>query len=418
MAEDDIVDVSSGGRRDLWSGRGGPDWGRIPALAASGRQAGAPVQEMRQERSSGRSEPRVSGGHPVDTLGGLGNIERVDRPRSRLAQATTARPDQANFLGVIVLYYEGEHFIGPCLRSIATQTLQADTIVIVDNGSEQELPAVTGSHVVRSPKNLGVAGGWNLGLSQLVAKYVVLVTQDVVLDRDCFAQLVQALESWPSAAIAGCKLLYENGALQHAGATLSYPCAVPTERGNGEVDRGQYDELEPVPYVTGAVLAIRRMPRFTPRFRSLYYPAYYEDPDICFRASAAGYEVLYVPSAKAVHVGNSVIGRRSLAHYLAHHRNRFRFVLTWLDPEAVGSDFLECETWIARHVTDPVEREALRRLYRANSRRAGVAGQVFHELYSEMLSAPNDADTRAAVTALESDSWQPVERWFASRHAR
>ncbi len=391
--------------------------GRIPALAASGRRAGAPVHEMRQEGPSGKSEPRASGGHPVDAPGGLGDTERVDRPLSRLAWST-ARPDQANFLGVIVLYYEGEHFIGPCLRSIASQTLQADTIVIVDNGSEQELPAVTGSHVVRSPKNLGVAGGWNLGLSQLVAKYVVLVTQDVVLDRDCFAQLVQALESRPSAAIAGCKLLYEDGALQHAGATLSYPCAVPTQRGNGEVDRGQYDELEPVPYVTGAVLAIRRMPRFTPRFRSLYYPAYYEDPDICFRASAAGYEVLYVPKATAVHVGNSVIGHRSLAHYLAHHRNRFRFVLAWLNPKAVGSDFLECETWLARHVTDPVEREALRRLYRANSRRAGAAGQVFHKLYSEMLSAPNEADTRAAVSALDSDSWQPVERWFASRHAR
>ena len=146
---------------------------------------------MRQEGSSGRSEPRASGGHPVDALGGLGDTERVDRPLSRLVRST-ARSDQANFLGVIVLYYEGEHFIGPCLRSIASQTLQADTIVIVDNGSEQELPAVTGSHVVRSPKNLGVAGGWNLGLSQLVAKYVVLVTQDVVLDRDCFAQLVQA----------------------------------------------------------------------------------------------------------------------------------------------------------------------------------------------------------------------------------
>jgi GT2 family glycosyltransferase len=160
------------------------------------------------------------------------------------------------------------------------------------------------------------------------------------------------------------------------------------------------------------------MPRFTPRFRRLYYPAYYEDPDICFRAGAAGYEVLYVPSAKAVHVGNSVIGHRSLAHYLAHHRNRFRFVLAWLNPEAVGSGFVECETWLARHVTDPVEREALRRLYRANSRRAGAAGRVFLKLYSEMLSAPDEADSRAAFSALESDSWQPAERWLASRHAR
>ena len=43
-AEGDIVDVSSRGRRDLWSGRGGPDWGAYSGTGGkwpSGRCTGA-----------------------------------------------------------------------------------------------------------------------------------------------------------------------------------------------------------------------------------------------------------------------------------------------------------------------------------------------------------------------------------------
>jgi hypothetical protein len=44
LPEDDIVDVSSKGRRDLWSGRGGPDWGAYSGTGGkwpSGRCTGA-----------------------------------------------------------------------------------------------------------------------------------------------------------------------------------------------------------------------------------------------------------------------------------------------------------------------------------------------------------------------------------------
>ena len=326
--------------------------------------------------------------------------------------------ENGSFLAVIVLYYKGEQFIGPCLDSIASQTRPPDKIIIVDNGSEPPLVDASVGTIVRSPRNLGVAGGFNFGLRQIHAKLVVLVTQDVVLEDDCIAELARALETHPSAAIAGCKLLNEDGTLQHAGATISYPCAVPTQRGKGHIDVGQYDEIESVPYVTGAVLAIRRMARFTPRFRTRYFPAYYEDPDICFQAAAAGYQVLYVPAARATHASNSVIAQGSLAHCLAAHRNRLRFVLTWLDSEAFASDFLTCEAWYAEHVTDPVEREALRLLYRSRSHRRGEQGQVFRKLYSKISSPAIDLGTKRAISAIEAEDWQPADRWFGSRRYR
>src|SRR5438093_5615169 len=58
-----------------------------------------------------------------------------------------------------------------------------------------------------------------------------------------------------------------------------------------------------------------------------FTPAYYEDGDFCYRARAAGFEVIHTPAARLRHHENASLQGQSPAHRRAYHRNRIRFVL-------------------------------------------------------------------------------------------
>ena len=81
----------------------------------------------------------------------------------------------------VVLSRSPGDWLEPCLVSIADQ---ADTIVLVDNGSPaaeaSEIGRRFGVRVVRSPVNLGFSGGVNLALREVRTDLVALLNDDAV----------------------------------------------------------------------------------------------------------------------------------------------------------------------------------------------------------------------------------------------
>ncbi|MDI6856339.1 MAG: glycosyltransferase family 2 protein, partial [Candidatus Thermoplasmatota archaeon] len=127
--------------------------------------------------------------------------------------------------------------------------------------------------------------------------------------------------------IVGCKLLYPNGRIQHAGARISIKEL--SHYGVGEVDRGQYNELKEVDYVTGAALMIKR--EVIDKIGSLdeeFSPAYFEEVDWCARARKAGYRVVYDPNATLLHYeGISKKKCKEEYLYFISRKNFVRFML-------------------------------------------------------------------------------------------
>ncbi len=82
---------------------------------------------------------------------------------------------------VVVVSYRPGDWLGPCLASALSQAAQ---VVVVDNGSPGEqasaVAAPMGAHVVRSPVNLGFAGGVELGLRHARGEVVALLNDDAV----------------------------------------------------------------------------------------------------------------------------------------------------------------------------------------------------------------------------------------------
>ncbi len=252
------------------------------------------------------------------------------------------------------------------LRSVAESDYPQEycEIVVVDNG-DGEAAAVArvlapGAQVIEPGTNLGFAGGCNLGVRHTTADIVVLLNPDVVLAPAALRALCGALDD-PSVGIAGGRLLFPDGkTVQHAGGELLLPLGLTTHRGHGTPNGELYDQPADVAYVTGALLATRRETWL--RLDGLdesFWPAYYEEVDLCLRAQAAGLRVVYVPGAVATHRESSALGRTSAGYYRLYHANRLRLLFKHHDEPVLASTWLPAELGHLRTTADDNEIDGL-----------------------------------------------------------
>jgi len=82
---------------------------------------------------------------------------------------------------VVVVSHRPGSWLAPCLASARSQ---ATEVVVVDNGSQDSVASAlaqeAGAEVVRAPRNLGFAGGVNLGIRRAKGELVALLNDDAV----------------------------------------------------------------------------------------------------------------------------------------------------------------------------------------------------------------------------------------------
>ncbi|TDD13494.1 glycosyltransferase family 2 protein [Nonomuraea diastatica] len=113
-------------------------------------------------------------------------------------------------LSVIVPFYNVEKYIGPCLDSIAAQTLDDLEVICVDDGSDDGGPAVVASRQAGDRRirlirqdNHGVGRARNVGVRQASGRYLAFVDGDDTVPRDAFGRMVASLESTGSDLACG-----------------------------------------------------------------------------------------------------------------------------------------------------------------------------------------------------------------------
>lgn len=247
---------------------------------------------------------------------------------------------------VIVVAYGHAQTLPATLQALAQQTVQPAELVVVDNGDGSSAAVartlVPTAHVLLPGENLGFAGGCTLAVNASTAPLIALINPDVVLEPQWIATVTNALQE--HGGIVGGKLLYPDGKLQHAGGMIDWPLALTDHRGTGTADQGQWDTAGPVDYVTGAALALpRTVWQALAGLDAHFYPAYFEEVDLCVRAAAAGYKVTYLPTARGLHAEASGLGKSSVTYLALYHLNRLRLlwklrpdpwlITTWLPAE-------------------------------------------------------------------------------------
>lgn len=211
---------------------------------------------------------------------------------------------------VIIVNWNGKSLLHKCLSSFFNNTdAEGCRVIVVDNGSTDGSPDMVQTYfpqvmLIQNKVNVGFSKANNQGIlyaQRHDAKYVLLLNSDIeITDKLWLKELTDVIESDSNIGIVGCKLVFSNGKLQHAGGKIALQ--VPYHRGECENDIGQYENVEMVDYVTGAVMLVKAevIRRIGPLDEG-FSPVYYEDTDWCVRAKLSGYNIAYTPKPKLIH---------------------------------------------------------------------------------------------------------------------
>ncbi|MCE9627531.1 MAG: glycosyltransferase family 2 protein [Candidatus Eisenbacteria bacterium] len=256
-------------------------------------------------------------------------------------------------LAVIVLSWNGLALTRDTLASLAACRVPEGWRLhpmVVDNASSDgsaamvrdEFPQV---ELLALAENKRFAGGNNVGLARALdqgSDAVMLLNNDVMADPDLLVKLLAALDERPDAG-AFAPLIYfapPSNRIWYAGGRCEPWLAHSSHRAIRESDHGQFRVLEPTGYLTGCcLLATSAAWRKVGPLDESYF-IYAEDADWSLRARAAGFTLLFVPTARLWHRVSASSGgamnpwkiyqrlRANLTLWSRHARGLAR--ITWL----------------------------------------------------------------------------------------
>ena len=239
-------------------------------------------------------------------------------------------------LSIITINYNG---LKDTCELIDTLPLNNEIIevIVVDNAStqneatelERRYPQII---VIRSDKNLGFAGGNNLGIQAAKGKYLFFINNDTILrpQTSDLRLLIARLESSPKIGMVCPKIRFNwgNHRIQYAGYTpLSKITLRNKSIGFGEEDCGQYDIAHSTPYAHGAAMIIKHEVIEKAGMMPECYFLYYEELDWSMMIRRAGYEIWYEPSCTVLHKESQTTGQQSPIKTYYITRNRLLFAL-------------------------------------------------------------------------------------------
>lgn len=215
---------------------------------------------------------------------------------------------------VVIVTRNSADYIGACIQSVL---VCGAFPVVVDNGSTDNTVEIVRSVcpdalIVQTGQNLGYGKAMNLGFQKTTGEFVVLSNADVVFLKDSIGSLTEYLEKNSKVAVAGPQQVYPDGTWQRSYGNLPgvWPgvkdaIGITTLQNTirrvlwpRQVDR----KPKRVPYLDGAVLAVRRASFLEAAGFDEAFFFYSEESDLCSRLANFGHDVVFLPSARVVHL--------------------------------------------------------------------------------------------------------------------
>jgi GT2 family glycosyltransferase len=223
-----------------------------------------------------------------------------------------------DLLAVLVLSFNKREHTLRCLQSVRSLDYAPRQVIVVDNGSTDgsadlvatQFPEV---HLVRSERNLGAAGGRNLGIrwadEHLSYAYLLFLDDDTVVDPHLASELVRELRDHADAGLVTPKAYRAgtaNTLASAGGMRVRLGSASITDIGASEPDAGQFESPTTVDSCVGfAVLALREALQRIGGFDDRYNPYAWEEVDLSLRIREQGYRIYYAPKAICWHAGGT-----------------------------------------------------------------------------------------------------------------
>lgn len=246
-------------------------------------------------------------------------------------------------IAVVSVSYDSASELEAMLGSLTTATSAPLLIVVADNlpGTGRTREVVTAAGGVYRPmrSNLGYGGAINEVVRDLPAgvEWVMITNPDVVFHPGAIDRLVEAGSTSADVGAVGPLVLNEDGSVYpsarevpgirvgsgHAVFSNIWPSNPWTRRyhastaSNVERDAG---------WLSGSCLLVRRTAFDGIGGFDEGFFMYFEDVDLGYRLSRAGWRNRFTPTAEVTHTGGHSTAGESAAMIRAHHRSAERFI--------------------------------------------------------------------------------------------
>jgi GT2 family glycosyltransferase len=301
-------------------------------------ESSIPTESLPSYTSPQRKQGLRSAGLEDSTHATRVRAQRIEYPDLGLADAPSV--DWSIIIPTVGGVERVRNCVSSCRRHIEPG-LTAEFIVVDDGTPDlktirklEKLSAELGFELRRNHQNLGFSASVNQGMRNARGRFILLCNNDIVFQQRLLGPFSAAFQAVSSAGIVGCKLLYPDGTVQHAGMDKVPGQLRWTHAGHGlasdhpSVCRGRF-----VWSVTGALCAFRGKMLQSLGGLSTAYGFAYEDLDYCLRAWSRDVRVYYCSDAVAVHAEAQTLGKT--------RRQRKRRPLFWAERERAGRRYFE-----------------------------------------------------------------------------
>jgi N-acetylglucosaminyl-diphospho-decaprenol L-rhamnosyltransferase len=259
-----------------------------------------------------------------------------------LSSGSTTRGNDLNdhtaptVLTVVLNYRTPELTIKAVEAALIEMEGLAGSITVVDNdsrdGSFESLSRAVQERgwrrvrVLQSGHNGGYGAGNNFGIQQglpdgSAPDYVYILNSDAFPEAGAIRLLLEYLEEHPRVGFAGSRLHGDDGAYHQT--AFRFPTVFSEFEGaaaTGPISRifknyivalPEPREVQTVDWIAGASLMVRHDVFVdTAGFDERFF-LYFEETDLCLRARRAGWQSVYVPQSRVMHIGSVSTGMKT-----------------------------------------------------------------------------------------------------------
>jgi GT2 family glycosyltransferase len=249
---------------------------------------------------------------------------------------------------VVIVNYNAGPILTEAVRTILPCPAVREVIVVDNQSHDQSIELLEAAfrdenrlRIIRSPTNLGFAGGCNIASKYFTSPYQLFINPDCLVDPLSIGTMIGTLELNPQVGMAGPLLVNTDGSEQAGGRRgvptpwRSFVRAFGLSHFSDRYPRLFSDFLmhkDPLPdhpieveAISGACMVVRNsaMRQVGPLDED--YFMHCEDLDWCMRFRQHGWRILFVPEARVVHYLGTCSRSRPIFVEWHKHKGMMRF---------------------------------------------------------------------------------------------
>jgi hypothetical protein len=217
-------------------------------------------------------------------------------------------------VSIIILNWNGWEDTIECLESLYKITYPNYEVIVVDNGSTndslKQIKKVinkNNTRIIENKENLGFAEGNNVAMREVMkvgkSKYVLLLNNDTVVDKEFLSELVKTGESDEKVGIVGSILYYydEPDKIWRSGGKMNWLTGKPNHIFRDYKDKEKISIESKVEHVVGCSFLIKLDILKKIGLLDKLYFCYFEETDLCIKANKLDYRVYLNTKSKVWH---------------------------------------------------------------------------------------------------------------------